>query len=73
MSFYLLVEGKADPSWGKKLEIMDLAEEVEELQTDMKERISEIKRQINQSKRMQWMRRSSMSKDIMRNESLKCK
>ena len=52
---------------------LEAEEVIEDLHIDMKESISEIKRQVNQAKRTQWIRRSSMSKDIMRNEALKCK
>ena len=73
VSFYLLVEGKADPTWGLSLDKLEAEEVIEDLHIDMKESISEIKRSVNQAKRTQWIRRSSMSKDIMRNEALKCK
>ena len=73
VSFYLLVEGKPDPTWGLSLDKLEADEIIEDLHIDMKESISEIKRQVNQAKRTQWIRRSSMSKDIMRNEALKCK
>ena len=73
VSFYLLVEGKADPSWGKAISVMEEAEEIEDLHIDMKERITEIRKQVNQAKRTQWIRRAAMSKDITRNEALKCK
>ena len=73
VSFYLLVEGKPDPTWGLSLDKLEAEEVIEDLHIDMKESISEIKRQVNQAKRTQWIRRSSMSKDIMRNEALKCK
>ena len=73
MSFYLLVEGKADPTWGLRLDTLEAEEVMEDIHIDMKESISSIKRQVNQAKRTQWIRRASMSKDIMRNEALKCK
>lgn len=70
VSFYMIIEGKPDPTWGQRLEILDQVEEVEDLHIDMKERIAEIRRQVNQAKRTQWMRRSHMSKDIMRMDAL---
>ena len=66
----MIIEGKPDPTWGQRLEILDQVEEVEDLHIDMKERIAEIRRQVNQAKRTQWMRRSHMSKDIMRMDAL---
>ena len=70
MSFYLLVEGKVDPSWGERLSVMEKTDELQEIHGDLKESVAEIRRQVNQAKRTQWMRRSSMSRDIIRNESL---
>ena len=66
----MIIEGKPDPTWGQRLEILDQVEEVEDLHIDMKERIAEIRRQVNQAKRTQWIRRSHMSKDIMRMDAL---
>ena len=73
VSFYMLVEGKADPSWGQRLSILDEEEKVEDLHIDMKETLSVIRKSVNSAKRTQWQRRASMSKDIIRNEALKCK
>ena len=70
MSFYLLVEGKQDPYWTVKLEVIDKAEEIEELHGDMKEVVDNIRKQIQQAKRSQWIRRSHMAKDIIRHEAL---
>jgi hypothetical protein len=73
VSFYLLVEGKADPTWGLQLAVLEDEEYVEDLHIDMKERLSVIRKSVNTAKRTQWMKRASMSKDILRNEALKCK
>ena len=72
VSFYLLVEGKEDPLWTERLELEEIQEEAEEFHTQLKEAAAETRKQIFQAKRMQWMRRTSMSKDIIRMEALNC-
>ena len=67
------MEGKQDPLWEEKMEVIEEQEYVQELHTELKARVAETKRQVFQAKRLQWMRRASMSKDILRMEALECK
>ena len=73
VSFSLLVDGKEDHLWEEKLEIIEEQEAIQEIQSQLKASVAETRKQVFQAKRQQWMRRSTMAKDILRMEALECK
>ena len=54
----------------EKLGLLEMKDELEEFHAQLNETFDETRRQLFQAKIAQWVRRTTMSKDISRMESL---